>query len=649
MLVALEARAVLRLEQHKKTLGFGGSGIPFTKGGSLDQAIADLDASVSPQPESSSSWISDALHIAVFLAAKAYIVASEREPSLAQVTSYKAKEWDSKFLENPAATPLEQIRAVHNVLLFFTSSDPSMLRWQDWAANIALRQLPHASSRELSRESQQEMIRSTSGVASSICSLSVMRGRVEDAVRRIENFQKPIPVKQLQAQAKDGPIVIVNVSNIGSDAIIMRESELIAIPLPDMKKNIPPLLQKSFGRLRSSELTLPFEHSRDAEHLSRDTSRSKLLTWLWKTCVAPVVVKLRELGELTGTTNGDPPRVWWIGAGAAASLPFHAAGDINRMSNANLGPDDLEKQLLSCLDWMTPSYAASIKSLQYAKSRAANLILEEEPAILVVAMPTTPGHSSLLGVETEKKATKRPIPVSNSSVAHFACHGMSHPTDLDASNILLQKQGSNDRPELDRLTVGKILDITSHVRLTSAILSPVYERWPELRRVRENFYFVNSTQGSHSDFSPKAYSPRQFSEHTAPSTQAVSPLLDVSLERTAAEAKYVFLYWRFLLPNNGQSFPLQAARHSTTGWTQVVQDLSQKHNRVHMGLLANALALVSQQTGQTSVIAEAWRMYSQTLQTLARSLPHISEQGAAIDPKLTASALFSGVQAASSI
>ncbi|KAJ4045249.1 hypothetical protein NW753_009891 [Fusarium oxysporum] len=214
---------------------------------------------------------------------------------------------------------------------------------------------------------------------------------------------------------------------------------------------------------------------------------------------------------------------------------------------------------------------------------------------------------------------------------------MSHPTDLDASNILLQKQGSNDRPELDRLTVGKILDITSHgesgsCRCMSAGLScEGYER---------TSIFVNSTQGSHSDFSPKAYSPRQFSEHTAPSTQAVSPLIDVSLERTAAEAKYVFLYWRFLLPNNGQSFPLQAARHSTTGWTQVVQDLSQKHNRVHMGLLANALALVSQQTGQTSVIAEAWRMYSQTLQTLARSLPHISEQGAAIDPKLTASALL---------
>jgi hypothetical protein len=293
----------------------------------------------------------------------------------------------------------------------------------------------------------------------------------------------------------------------------MTESKLTAIPLSDMKKNIPPLLHETFERLRSSDLTLllghdvfeysqdaellshdtellrrdtePLSHDakllrRDAELISRDTSRSRLLTWLWKTCVAPVVVKLRELGELTGTTNGDPPRVWWIGTGAAASLPFHAAGDINEMSNANFGPHDLEKQLLSCMDWMTPSYAASIKSLQYAKSRAANLVLEEEPAILVVAMPTTPGHSSLLGVETEKKAIQEAntgfqvtslmhpsseevlAKLHSSSIAHFACHGMSHPTDLDASHILIQKKGSNDRPELDRLTVGEILDITTH-------------------------------------------------------------------------------------------------------------------------------------------------------------------------------------------
>ncbi|KAF5536397.1 c6 zinc finger domain-containing protein [Fusarium mexicanum] len=156
--------------------------------------------------------------------------------------------------------------------------------------------------------------------------------------------------------------------------------------------------------------------------------------------------------------------------------------------------------------------------------------------------------------------------------------------------------------------------------------------------------FVNSTQGSHSNFSLRPYSPRRLSEQTAASTQAAAPLLDISLERTAAEAKYVFLYWRFLLPKNGQQFPLQAARHSTTGWTQVVQELSQKNDGVRVGLLANALALVGQQTGQTSVVAEAWRMYSQTLQTLARSLPHVSEQGTAIDAKLMTSALLAAFE-----
>ncbi|KAF5668246.1 TPR domain-containing protein [Fusarium denticulatum] len=500
MCIVLRARAWLRLEQHKRTRGFGGPRIPYMEGGRLDQAIADLETNILSRPESSSSWISDAIHFAGFLAVKAIILASEKEPYLAQKAIDKAKDWYTKVLKHPAATPLEQIHAVQLALFVFSSSDPATLCWKDQAADIALAQLPHACSRELNRESQQEIIRKDNAddLRKAHQDLAQRNGRrCEMRKRLLERISRPAKTrfansrvsktsrnlflsKELQAQAKDGPIVIVNVSSVGSDAIIMTQSKLDAISLPDMKKNIPLLLQESLGRLRSSELTLPLERLRDAELLDPDTSRSKLLTWLWKTCVLPVIFKLRELGELVKTTNGDPPRVWWIGTGAAASLPFHAAGDINRMSSANLGPDDLEKELLSCMDWMTPSYAASIKSLQYARSRAADLILKDEPAILVVAMPTTPGHSSLLGVETERKAieeantgfqvTSFTHPSSeevlsklhSSSIAHFACHGMSHPTDLDASHILLQTKAPNNQPELNRLTVGDILDLTSH-------------------------------------------------------------------------------------------------------------------------------------------------------------------------------------------
>lgn len=104
-----------------------------------------------------------------------------------------------------------------------------------------------------------------------------------------------------------------------------------------------------------------------------------------------------------------------------------------------------------------------------------------------------------------------------------------------------------------------------------------------------------------------------------------SPLLDHSLESTAAKSKYLFLYWNFLLPNNGQPFTPDAVRYSTTGWMGSVQELSERHDIVRLGLLFNALALVGQRTGQASIFAEAWRMYSKALRSLARSLRHAGE------------------------
>ncbi|KAF4943718.1 hypothetical protein FGADI_13217 [Fusarium gaditjirri] len=152
--------------------------------------------------------------------------------------------------------------------------------------------------------------------------------------------------------------------------------------------------------------------------------------------------------------------------------------------------------------------------------------------------------------------------------------------------------------------------------------------------------FVNSTHDGHSALSSRSYSPRHASDQTVVST----PLLDLSLERTAAESRYLFLYWRFLLPNNGQMFSLQATRHSTTGWIQVVQDLAQNDEGVRTGLLANALALVGQQTKQLSAVMEAYNMYSKALHILARSLPHIKQEKTTEETKLMTSALLAAFE-----
>ena len=154
--------------------------------------------------------------------------------------------------------------------------------------------------------------------------------------------------------------------------------------------------------------------------------------------------------------------------------------------------------------------------------------------------------------------------------------------------------------------------------------------------------FVNSSKVDGRDDGSSSFSPRSYSkiqlDHAAGQTESwtqvtadVSPLLDRSLERTMAESKCLFLYWNFLLPNNGELFTLQASRYSTTGWIQVVQDLSQQDDCVRLGLLVNALALVGQQTGQPFMIAEAWRMCTKALQALARLLRHAEGRGMTTD------------------
>lgn len=101
-------------------------------------------------------------------------------------------------------------------------------------------------------------------------------------------------------------------------------------------------------------------------------------------------------------------------------------------------------------------------------------------------------------------------------------------------------------------------------------------------------------------------------------------MLDWSLERVAIQSQCFANFWSTLLPN-GQAFSCQAARYSTAGWTWVVQDLCQRDDLVRLALLANALGMLGEQSGQRSTIVEGWRAYGRALKMLARSLPTLGQ------------------------
>ncbi|KAJ5153993.1 Tetratricopeptide-like helical [Penicillium coprophilum] len=284
--------------------------------------------------------------------------------------------------------------------------------------------------------------------------------RLEDClagIRNLEGFDRfllPPTFETLQANATDGPIVVVNVTSISSDALIILPSGIKHIQLPDFdvsKAN----QYRSWGLNRSASRLIELRET------GRPNTFQQFLRDLWSDCVRLV---LDELGFLYPASDSALPRIWWIGTGLAASLPFHAAGDHS--------PGSLENSL-SCV---LSSYTPSIKMLQFAREKTR--VTLDAQSVLLVTMPKTPGEDDLPGVMAESQAIQEAVTTPHTvksliqpsaetvlqglqdcSIAHFACHGSSDMTD--PSNSYLALQGESDSIT-DRLTVKKISE--SHMK-----------------------------------------------------------------------------------------------------------------------------------------------------------------------------------------
>ncbi|TFK22085.1 hypothetical protein FA15DRAFT_714731 [Coprinopsis marcescibilis] len=292
-------------------------------------------------------------------------------------------------------------------------------------------------------------------------SLAQRRDKLLDRIRNIEGFQDfllPPTFNTLKDAARHGPVVFLNSTPGGCDAVVMNAGgSLLHVPLPKITHAKLHMLKRAVQELARGE-RICTETVRDIDDGLLETYRLKarrkrshstdddfrfILTVLWTGVVFPVVKGL-------GLQKTDAPvRIWWCASGVFCFLPIHAAGDF--MSD---GP-------ITCLhDYVISSYCHSPQELLTPPPEALSdykvlaVIEPEATGIGAGPLPNTldeldnirrhiPSHDNLIHYigtgGPSKSATNEDAlkAIRQSSFVHFGCHGLQHPTNPLQSTLCL--------------------------------------------------------------------------------------------------------------------------------------------------------------------------------------------------------------------
>ncbi|WP_137034721.1 CHAT domain-containing protein [Streptomyces albus] len=269
-------------------------------------------------------------------------------------------------------------------------------------------------------------------------------------------FGAPPTTDELLAEAFEGPLVVFNVSEWASHALLLTTDGITGLPLPRL--SVTSVLEQS-TTFREALVTAT-THRDHARRVAAQQSVVRSLEWLWDAATGPVLEALGHHGP--PPPGQDLPRVWWVPGGLLGRLPLHAAGH-------HTGPGAPHRTVM---DRVLSSYTPTVRALRHAR----DTVRRQESAApgplraVVVTMPTTPGATGrgrLDHVEDEAAALRARLPhhvhlrepdpgdggpppdgtlptkanvvarLADSHIAHFACHGESHATDPSRSLLFL--------------------------------------------------------------------------------------------------------------------------------------------------------------------------------------------------------------------
>ncbi|KDR67694.1 hypothetical protein GALMADRAFT_257969 [Galerina marginata CBS 339.88] len=230
-----------------------------------------------------------------------------------------------------------------------------------------------------------------------------------ERVRQVEgfrNFLQTVPFATLQTAAAEGPVILVNISEYRSDAIILRsETPPTLETLPNVRPEDLKQLIRELGLARDASL-----------HAYSSKEFVPILRKLWNDIVLPVVSCLTKLGVQ------EKSRIWWCPTSELCALPLHAAGPY-RPNERNLP------------DLYISSYTPTLSALIRARSDPISQAIP--PKLVVVGQPAEdlPNIQHEIGiiqqlansvdVFTGARANRKTVlrVLQHHSWAHFACHG----------------------------------------------------------------------------------------------------------------------------------------------------------------------------------------------------------------------------------
>ncbi|GAA1585073.1 hypothetical protein GCM10009804_46690 [Kribbella hippodromi] len=288
------------------------------------------------------------------------------------------------------------------------------------------------SQREAARESRRAALAAWEDVLS--------RVRAEPG---LGDFARPTDTAAVLAQARQGPIVYLNVSRYRSDAIIATTSGVRTLELPGAGASVvAEQVRKLAAAVDPAHLLSP----------DRQQDVSAVLAWMWDALAEPVADALALQRPAPGA---GWQRVWWIPTGALALLPIHAAGYHHESGLA------VPRTLL---DRAVSSYAPTVRALAQARTKRNPA---RRPRPLVVAMTTTPGADPLESALTEAKAVHQYFPdrqliedrqatrrevlgrLPNHDWVHFACHAQMDSDAPSRGRLLLHDHAAEPMTVLD--------------------------------------------------------------------------------------------------------------------------------------------------------------------------------------------------------